>query len=60
MIQEESDTVMHTHDPSTWEVETGGSGVQDHSPLNSESEDSLGYMNPAEMDETGWSKGYLS
>lgn len=30
--------------PSSWEVETGGSGVQSHSPLHKNSEATLNYM----------------
>lgn len=38
------DIVVPTYNPSTWMIEVGGSEVQDHSLLHSESEASLGYM----------------
>lgn len=41
----ESDVVMHTLNPSTWEAESGGSPlVQDQSALHSEFRFSQGYM----------------
>lgn len=44
MIPENSDTMICTHDPSTWEVETGGSGVQDQSQIHRKFTSGLSYM----------------
>lgn len=38
--------VVHTHPPSTWELEAEGSGVSGHPELQSHLEVSLGYMRP--------------
>lgn len=38
--------MMHTHPPSTWELEAEGSGVSGHPELQSHLEVSLGYMRP--------------
>lgn len=38
------DLVVHTYNPSTWEVEVGGSEIQTHPYLHSTFEASLGYM----------------
>lgn len=37
---------VHTHSPSTWELEAEGSGVSGHPELQSRLEVSLGYMRP--------------
>jgi len=34
----------HTHDPDSWELEAGGSGVRDHPRLYGDFQTSLGYM----------------
>lgn len=40
------DVLVHTYNPSPWEVEVGGSEDQYHSWLIREFQDSLGYLRP--------------
>lgn len=48
----------HTHNPSTWEVEVGGSGVEDLPSLDGGLQASLGFIRPYRKNKTR--KGQLT
>lgn len=53
----QSMSVLNTCNPSTWEVEAGGSEVEGHPWLHKEFEAGLGYMRPKQTKGTFFALG---